>query len=349
MTSSAPLSGDGSREGARGGRGGGRGNGNGSRGRSSNGSNGAPSGSIFNQISFIKPKQAMKLVAPLLAILICMVVDTAFPDIYPQGYAERYFPVFLRKRLLPVWGLLIAAFLLLAYLDFATVKSGSLQLPYTPSPDQILAAIIDKLPTVLNNLTASLSLLLQGLALGAVAGLVYGTCMGYSRFFSYWLSPFLKLIGPIPGTAWMAIAMVLAPSSHVASVCLVALTTWFPLSVNLSGGIRGVSRVYIERAQTMGASHFFILRNVIFPAVLPNIFTGLFMGLCFSLTSLVGAEMLGVQAGLGWYISYAEAWSEYDLIYSTILIFILIAFTLLTILFKIQKRAMRWTKAAIQW
>jgi NitT/TauT family transport system permease protein len=326
-------------------------------------------GGIFNRVSFIQPKDIAKLVAPLLALIVCMVVDSVFPDIYPQGYVEHYFPLFLRvalllylvaaalscwfravrKRVLHFWGLLIAAFLLLAYLDFATVKSGSLELPYTPSPDQILAAIFDRIPTVLDNLAGSLSLLFQGLAVGTIAGLAYGTGMGYSRFFSYWLSPFLKLIGPIPGTAWMAIAMVLAPSSHVASVCLVALTTWFPLSVNLSGGIRGVNRVYIERAQTMGAGHFHILFRVIYPAVLPNIFTGLFMGLCFSLTSLVGAEMLGVQAGLGWYISYAEAWAEYDLIYSTILMFILIAFTLLTILFKIQKRAMRWTKAAIQW
>ena len=124
------------------------------------------------------------------------------------------------------------------------------------------------------------------MGLGFVAGMVYGTLMGYSRFFNYWLQPFIKVIGPVPSTAWMAIAMVLAPSSHLASVFLVALTTWFPLSVNLSGGIRGVHKVYIERAQIMGASPFRIITRVIYPAVLPNIFTGLFMGLCFSMTSL---------------------------------------------------------------
>lgn len=328
-------------------------------------------GGIFERVSFIRPKEAAKLAVPLLSIFACLIVDTALPDVYPSDYTSIYYPVFLRavlalylvaavlsawfpqvrRRVLHFWGLLLVAFLLLAWLDFGTVKSGQMKLPYVPSPDQILAAVFapSQLPKVLSNLLGSLSLYFQGVALGALAGMVYGTLMGYSRFFNYWLSPFIKLIGPVPGTAWMAIAMVLAPSSHMASVCLVALTVWFPLSVNLSGGIRGVSKTFIERAQTMGASHFFILRKVIYPAVLPNIFTGLFMGLCFSLTSLVGAEMLGVQAGLGWYITYAEGWAEYDIIYSTIIIFILIAFILLTALFKIQKHAMKWSKGAIQW
>ncbi|MDR2109541.1 MAG: ABC transporter permease subunit [Coriobacteriales bacterium] len=324
---------------------------------------------IFARVSFIRPKEVAKLLAPLLALGLCLATDAALPSVYPSDYSEQYFPAFLRivlllylacaalscwfkavrQRLLHFWGLLIAVFVLLTFLNLQTVKSGNFLLPYVPSPDQILGAIFGNLPTVLDNLGGSLSLLLQGITLGGVAGMVYGSCMGYSRFFNYWLSPFIKLIGPVPSTAWMALAMVLAPSSHAASVCLVALSTWFPLSVNLSGGIRGVNKTYIERAQTLGASHFFILRKVIYPAVLPNIFTGLFMGVCFSLTALVGAEMLGVQSGLGWYISYAEAWSEFDLIYSTILIFILVAFTLITILFKIQKQVMKWTKGAIQW
>ena len=328
-----------------------------------------PAANIFAHLSFIRPKEAAKLLVPLATLLVCMVVDAAFPTVYPKDYVELYFPIFLRSALviylvgaalscwfkpirqwvLHFWGLLGVAFLLLAYLDFSTVKSGAMLLPYVPNPDQILAAVFGNVPTVLDNLLGSLSLLLQGIATGLIAGMIYGTLMGYSRFFSYWLSPFIKLIGPVPATAWMAIAMVLAPSSHIASVCLVALTTWFPLSVNLSGGIRGINKIYIERAETMGASNFFILRKVIYPAVLPNIFTGLFMGCCFSLTSLVSAEMLGVQSGLGWYIHYAEGWAEFDLIYSTVIIFILVAFVLLTALFKIQKHAMKWSKGAVQW
>jgi len=328
-----------------------------------------PTAAIFSKVSFIRPREAAKLALPLAAIAACLATDALLPAVYPQGYAEHYFPAFIRialaayllaaiaaawfkpvrARLLHLWGLLAVAFALLAFLDYSTVKSGNMLLPYTPSPDAILGAVFGNLATVTGHLLGSLALYLQGVALGAAAGMAYGSLMGYSRFCNYWLSPFIKLIGPVPGTAWMALAMVLAPSSHAASVCLVALTTWFPLSVNLAGGIRSVQPALIEHAQTLGASKPYILTHVIYPAVLPNIFTGLFMGLCFSLTSLVGAEMLGVQSGLGWYITYAEGWAEYDIIYSTIIIFILIAFILLTALFKIQKHAMKWSKGAIQW
>ena len=325
--------------------------------------------SIFGKVNFIEAKDALKLLAALAAIAVAIGFDALVPTVYPEGYVERYYPIFLRilfaaylvlsvlsvwfpgirRRVVRYWGLLIALVALLSLYTYQTAKTGNLLLPVMPSPDAIIAAVFEDGAKVWKNFSASFTLLLEGVACGFVAGMIYGTLMGYSRFFNYWLQPIIKVIGPVPSTAWMAIAMVLAPSSHIASVFLVALTTWFPLSVNLSGGIRGVRKVYIERAQIMGASPLHIILHVIYPAVLPNIFTGLFMGLCFSMTSLVGAETLGVQAGLGWVINYAQGWNEFDLIFSTIIIFILMAFVLLTILFKCQKHLMKWSKGAIQW
>lgn len=324
---------------------------------------------LFDKVEFIGVKDTLKLVAALVGIAAACAFDALIPSVYPEGYIEGYYPVFLRvlfvvflgfsvlsvwfsrirQKTVHFWGLIIALMILLTFYTYQTVKTGNLLLPVMPSPDAIIGAVFGSGATVWKNFSASFSLLMQGVGVGFVAGMVYGTLMGYSRFFNYWLQPFIKVIGPVPSTAWMAIAMVLAPSSHLASVFLVALSTWFPLSVNLSGGIRGVHKVNIERAQIMGASTFHIITHVIYPAVLPNIFTGLFMGLCFSMTSLVGAETLGVKAGLGWVINYAQGWNEFDLIFSTIVIFILMAFVLLTILFKCQKHVMKWSKGAIQW
>lgn len=324
---------------------------------------------LFDKVTFVKPKEALKMLLPLLVLVAACLVDGLLPDVYPEGYMQHWYPLFIRavtiiylvlfclgcwvepirRRLVHLYGLLAVLFAGIAAYECVTIKSGTLMIPHFPSPDAIIASVMDDPATTWHHFSGSMSLLFQGLAVGFIAGMIYGTLMGYSRFFNYWLEPFIKLIGPVPSTAWMAIAMVLAPSSHIASVCLVALTTWFPLSVNLSGGIRGINKAYIERAETMGASHFFILRKVIYPAVLPNIFVGLFMGLCFSLTSLVTAEMLGVQSGLGWLINYAQLWVEYDLIFSTIFIFIIVAFVLISILFAIQKHVMKWSKGAIQW
>lgn len=332
---------------------------------------------VFRLVRFATLKETAKLFAPVVVMAFALAQDALMPAVYPEGYEERVYPVFLmasiaiylilavlsvwfkpiRQKVIHFWGLLIAAYALLAIYNYNTVKTGNLLLPVMPSPDAVLSAFGRDVGGAASGATGGLffhflgsfSLLLQGVGLGFVAGMVYGTLMGYSRFWNYWLQPIIKIIGPVPSTAWMAIAMVLAPSSHMASVFLVSLTTWFPLSVNLSGGIRGVPKVYIERAETMGASPFYIIRHVIYPAVLPNIFTGLFMGLCFSLTALVTAEMLGVKSGLGWVINHAQGWNEFDLIFSSVIIFILMAFVLLTILFKVQKHFMKWSKGAIQW
>lgn len=324
---------------------------------------------VYNKVSFAMPREVAKLALPVVALVVALFVDGMFPDVYPQGYTSLYYPVFLRictvvylvlavlscwfarlrAHVIHFWGLLTAFFLLLTLYDWMTLKTGSSQLPYFPSADQIVSSYFKNAQVYWGHFTASIALMLQGLAVGVVAGLVYGTLMGYSRFFNYWLTPFIKLIGPVPSTAWMAVAMVLAPSSRVATIFLVALTVWFPLSVNLSGGIQGVERTYVERAQVMGASHFYILRHVIYPAALPSIFTGLFMGFCNSLTSLVTAEMLGVKAGLGLYLQVAEAWAEYDIIFSIVIVFIVVAFLMISILFAVQRRVMKWSKGAIQW
>ena len=172
---------------------------------------------------------------------------------------------------------------------------------------------------------------------------------GYSERANYWLNPIIKILGPVPGVAWVTISLVLAPSNHVAALIIIASTTWFPLSVNLAGGIRSVSKASIERARTLGASNWYIMRHVVYPAAAPSIFTGLFMAFCFSLTSLATAELMGVKGGLGWRMSWAQTYMAYDIIYDIAIMFIIMAFVLITILFIVQRHTMSWSKELVQW
>lgn len=326
-------------------------------------------GKLFRAVSFPAPKEAAKLVLPLLAMILAAAVDAASPDIYPEGYVERCYPLFMkasiavylvclalsmwfepvRRRFLKWYGLIIFGNLALCAYTLATVKSGALELPYFPSADKVIDAVFGNLDRTLLDLRCSLTLLLEGMLVGGILGFIWGSLMGYSEAFDYWLNPIIKIIGPVPGIAWIVVALILCPTNRIASIVIVASTTWFPLSVNLSGGIRSVPKTYIEHAQTLGASHFYIMRHVVYPYALPNIFTGLFMACCFSLTSLVAAEGLGVESGLGWRIGWAQSYLSFDVIYGTAIVFILMAFTLITILFMFQKRFMKWSKEGIQW
>ena len=324
---------------------------------------------LFSKFSLAKPKAIAKLVAPLLVMVVMMVLDGSAADVYPEDYVETAYPLFIRGSIVIYlvcvvisiwfeyfrryfckwWGLVIFFYAASGIYNLCTVKSGMLTLPYMPSFDSMLAYLFNHFGRCMGDLCNSVTLYLQGILIGGVLGFLWGSAMGYSKHANYWLNPIIKIIGPVPGVAWVTVSMTLAPSNHIAALIIIASTTWFPLSVNLAGGIRSVSRASIERAQTLGASNWYIIRHVVYPAAAPSIFTGLFMACCFSLTSLVTAETMGVEGGLGWRMGWAQSYVSYDIIYMIAIIFILMAFVLITILFIVQRHCMSWSKEVVQW
>ena len=324
---------------------------------------------FFSKFSLAKPKEIAKMACPLLAMFAMLVVNGAAADVYPDGAATVYYPIFIRasiviylaffvasiwfeyfrRHFVKWWGLIIFVYLASGIYNLCTIHSGLFELPYFPSFESMLAYLFEHWDRTLQDLFNSVSLYLEGILLGGVLGFIWGSAMGYSERANYWLNPIIKIIGPVPGVAWVTISLVLAPSNHVAALVIIASTTWFPLSVNLAGGIRSVSKASIERAQTLGASNWYIMRHVVYPAAAPSIFTGLFMAFCFSLTSLATAELMGVKGGLGWRMSWASSYMAYDIIYDIAIIFILMAFTLITILFIVQRHTMGWSKEVVQW
>jgi NitT/TauT family transport system permease protein len=157
------------------------------------------------------------------------------------------------------------------------------------------------------------------------------------------------MLGPIPATAWIPVALTVFPTSFSASVFLVALAVWFPVTIMSSSGIAGVPNAYFDVARTLGADNRFLIFKVAIPAALPLIFIGLFMGLTTSFLALIVAEMLGVKAGLGWYISWAQSWAEYDKVYAVLIIISFVFSNLITILFKIRDRVLIWQKGVVKW
>jgi len=334
-----------------------------------NGVKGGLSVWLASKFSLAKPKEIVKLLLPLVAMFVMMVMNGAAADVYPPEEQSVYYPIFIRASMviylvcaiISVWfeyfrrhflkwyGLIIAFYLISGIYNLCTIHSGIFRLPYFPSFESMLTYLFEHFGRTMEDLGNSVALYLQGVTMGAIAGFLWGSAMGYSKHADYWLNPIIKIIGPVPGVAWVTISLVLAPSNHFAACVIIASTTWFPLSVNLAGGIRSVSRAAIEKAQTLGASHFYIMRHVVYPAAAPSIFTGLFMAFCFSLTSLVTAETMGVKGGLGWRITWAQSYMSYDIIYTIAIIFILMAFVLITILFIVQRHTMSWSKEVVQW
>lgn len=243
----------------------------------------------------------------------------------------------------------IAAAVGLGVWEVVTAKTGYLPVPFFSSPQSILEVFLDDWSRLGVSVYYSVALLAKGYFFGALAGFLTGVTIGWSRTASYWVHPVLRLIGPLPATAWLPIAFFAFPSSGSASVFLIALATAFPVTILTWSGIASVNRDYYDIARTLGARPWFLIFKVAIPAALPHVFVGLFMGLGTSFAVLVIAEMLGVKAGLGWYLQWAQGWAAYNNMYAALLVMALMCSALITILFRVRDWSLSWQKGLVRW
>jgi len=230
-----------------------------------------------------------------------------------------------------------------------TAKFPILPQPFFPPPHAMLEVFFDDWSKLALSIFASVKLELAGFLLGGGAGFVIGVLLGCSSAFGYWAHPIMRLIGPLPSIAWLPIAFFAFPSSWSASVFLIGLTTSFPVAVLTWSGVASVNPAYYDVARTLGASRAFLIFKVAIPAALPHVFVGLFMGLGASFAVLVTAEMMGVKAGLGFYLQWAQGWAAYANMYAALLVMSLMCSGFVTLLFRIRDRLLSYQKADVQW
>jgi NitT/TauT family transport system permease protein len=303
-------------------------------------------------------------IAAAIALAVHLSVAAKEPSVNPRAYTvllevilagsvlaaalQTFLPPL--RRWLSHTGPIIAA-AVLAFTGWEIVTSGFrlLPLPYFPSPAGVLQSMLSDARLLFDSTWHSLLLLLSGYALGVVVALISGVCIGWFRLARYWGMPFLKVIGPIPATAWVPLAMVVSPSGSVAAVGLIALAVWFPVTMLTVSGIANTRASYLDVARTLGADQKYLIFRVAIPAAMPRIFIGLFMGLGTSFLTLIVAETVGVKSGLGWYVSWAQGWAEYGKVYGALVIMSAFFSTIMTALFKIRDRVLVWQKGTIKW
>ena len=245
--------------------------------------------------------------------------------------------------------LIAAAVFFLIGWELVTSVLHLLPLPYFPGPSGVLLSLVNDKAVLFDSTWHSLLLLLGGYSLGVAVGLISGICIGWFPHARYWGMPILKIVGPIPATAWIPLAMVLSPSAMFSAIGLIALAVWFPVTMLTASGISNTRASYLDVARTLGAGRVYLIFNVAIPAALPSIFIGLFMGLGASFLTLVAAETVGVKSGLGWYLSWAQGWAEYGKVYAALLIMAAFFSTIMTALFKVRDRVLAWQKGVIKW
>jgi NitT/TauT family transport system permease protein len=194
------------------------------------------------------------------------------------------------------------------------------------------------------NVIFSLARVLTGFIAGAVAGISVGILMGLNEASNKALNPIFSLLMPIPALGWLPLFMLWIGISDLLPISLIFMCSFFPVLYNTMRGVKSVDRDYINVARTLGASRYTVLRTVILPLALPNIFTGLRLEAGMAWRVTVPAEMIAIPTGIGALLTRSEALLQVDVIMTC-----LITLSFMCLLFErffihLERRFNTWAK-----
>ena len=154
-----------------------------------------------------------------------------------------------------------------------------------------------------------------GFGIAAACGVAFGLAAGWWRLVERVAMPIVHMLQLIPGLAWIPVAILLFGIGEKATLAMIAVTAFTPVAINVASGVKGVDETYVRAARMLGAGRRTLLLRVLLPGALPQILSGLRIGLGNGWRVLVASEMIvGTGTGLGysiiqarWNLDYASA------------------------------------------
>jgi NitT/TauT family transport system permease protein len=192
------------------------------------------------------------------------------------------------------------------------------------------------------NVEYSATRVVVGFALSMVIAIPLGLLIGWSRRLSVLIDPMIQMFRPIPITAWLPFSIAAFGITNMGSISLIFLGGFFAIVVNATQGARDVDKNLVRAALMMGASPWVLLKRVVLPAALPNIFTGMRIGLGIAWTAVVAAEMVAVKSGLGYVLWDAYYVGRMDIVFADMASIGLMGFLSDRLIIWIERRVLKW-------
>lgn len=185
--------------------------------------------------------------------------------------------------------------------------------------------------------------ILIAFGIATTLGVPIGLFMGWNKVFKDYSFPILELLRPIPVLAWVPLAILMWSGREEPIIFLAFLASFFATVLNTLLGVESIDEVYFRAASCLGAKPRHIFFKVVVPGALPFIFTGLQIGMGVAWFSLVAAEMLSGEYGLGYLIWDSYVLSQYPVIVIAMVTLGLVGFICSAIIRLVGRQLMRWT------
>jgi NitT/TauT family transport system permease protein len=175
-------------------------------------------------------------------------------------------------------------------------------IPNIPNPVEVLKSALPTItdPSFYNGILASMGRVYTGFILGVIAGTFVGLMMGWKTRVRNWTYPSAELLRAIPPVAWVPLAIIILSSLSPAIILVIFIGVFFAVALNAMLGVQSIDRSLFRAATCLGAKEWHFFRHILLPGSLPSILYGMVLGMGLAWLSVVAAEMISGDYGIGY-------------------------------------------------
>ena len=242
----------------------------------------------------------------------------------------------------------VVTVVVLLLLWFLVTNMGWVKPLFLPSPQAVFQQFYEYLTGQANDkplwqhFAASMFRVFSAFVLACVTAIPVGIAMGMSRVMRGIFDPPLEFYRPLPPLAYLPLIIIWFGIDELPKVLLIFLSCFAPLALAARAGMRSASQEQINAAYSMGASYMQVVRHVIVPSALPDILVGMRIAIGFGWTTLVAAEMVAANLGLGQMVLNASNFLRTDIVVMGIIVIGVVAYLFDLLMRWVERRLVPW-------
>jgi len=183
-----------------------------------------------------------------------------------------------------------------------------------------------------------------GFLIAALTAIPLGVMIGRYKAINSVFGPVVEAMRPIPPIAWIPISLLLFRDILFARIFIIWIGAFFPILINTTAGVNRTNPVHLDVAETFGATELEVLTKIIIPSAAPEIFVGFRIGFGIGWMCLIAAEMVNVNAGLGYLVLIMQQSGQTGAMIASMLLIGLIGFLISYFFLIMEKRLLRWRR-----
>ena len=241
-------------------------------------------------------------------------------------------------------------FILVLLVWHVSAELGLFNRNLLPGPASVLSAFVRLARSghIFVHAASSIKRVTAGFIIASFLGIMLGTLSGYSRRLSDMLKPLFEFLRPIPPIAWIPLAILWFGLGDKPAIFIVFVGSFFPIFIYSYWGVRSTRMAYIDIAKNFGSGRLLVFTDIILPGSLPSLMRGLKIGLALAWTSVISAELVGAQSGLGYMIQLNRIMLKTDNIIAGMISIGLIGLGMIYLMRILERKLTFWNRGRLE-